>query len=61
MQLGQKVLIVEDNIIGTVFLIHHGQVTKVKVGGKIINVVNKTVKVLPWILQIIVFFKQFIK
>ena len=63
MKLGQKIIIVEDNLIGVVHEIDPvtGQPTKAKVGDKIIDIAGKTIKIITWVMQIISFLKQFIK
>lgn len=59
MKVGAKVFVVEDNIIGYVHEIdENGNPTKVITKDKIINVVDKTVKILNWILTIIKFLKS---
>ena len=63
MKLGQKIIIVEDNLIGVVHEIDPvtGQATKAKVGDQIIDIAGKTIKIITWVIQIISFLKQFIK
>ena len=63
MKLGQKIIIVEDNLIGVVHEIDPvtGQATKAKVGDQIIDIAGKTIKIITWVMQIISFLKQFIK
>lgn len=62
MKVGQKVIIVETNQIGTIAEIDdNGQVTKVDTGDKIVSVIDKTVKVLTWLYQLLQFIKTIIK
>ena len=63
MRLGQKIIIVEDNLIGVVHEIDpvSGEATKAKVGDQIIDIAGKTIKIITWVIQIISFLKQFIK
>lgn len=63
MKLGQKIIIVEDNLIGVVYEIDPitGEATKAKVGDQIIDIAGKTIKIITWVIQIISFLKQFIK
>lgn len=59
MKVGTKVYVVEDNITGYVHEIdENGNPTKVITKDKVINVVDKTVKILTWILTIIKFLKS---
>jgi hypothetical protein len=54
------VLIIEDNLIGTIEEVNpDGRITKVKVGDKIINVIDKTVKILTWVYRVLSFLKNF--
>lgn len=63
MKVGQKIIIVEDNLIGVVHEIDpvSGEATKAKVGDQIIDIAGKTIKIITWVIQIISFLKQFIK
>jgi len=63
MKVGQKIIIVEDNLIGVVHEIDPvtGEATKAKVGDQIIDIAGKTIKIITWVIQIISFLKQFIK
>jgi len=63
MKVGQKIIIVEDNLIGVVHEIDPvtGEATKAKVGDQIIDIAGKTIKIITWIIQAIYFIKQFIK
>ncbi len=63
MKVGQKIIIIEDNLIGVVHEIDpvSGEATKAKVGDQIIDIAGKTIKIITWVIQIISFLKQFIK
>jgi hypothetical protein len=63
MKIGQKIYVVDDDIIGVVYSVDPitNVPTKVKVGDKIIDIVGKTIKLLTWAIQILQFIKSFIK
>lgn len=58
---GTKVLVVETGEIGTVFSVtSDGQPKYVNIGDKIIDVTGKTIKVLTWLIEILLFIKKLI-
>ncbi len=58
--MSKQVIIIDDNLIGTIHEVNpDGRIVKVKVGDKIIDVIDKTVKVLSWIYRFLSFFKTF--
>lgn len=62
MKLGTKVFIEETGEIGVIHSLRtDGTPKEVKIGDKIVVVIGKTVKVLTWILEIILFIKKLIK
>jgi len=63
MKIGQKIYVVDDDMIGVVYEVDAttNVPTKVKVGDKIIDIVGKTIKLLTWAIQILQFIKSFIK
>lgn len=62
MKLGTKVYIVDDDLIGVLIENDHlGKPTKAKVGDRIIDIAGKTIRVLTWIVELILFIKKFIK